>query len=311
MPVYNEEEYIAFAIESVITQVTDFPFILLIIDDASDDRTMDIVKEYEAIVNDERNGYACKIMSVCQKRNRGKAYSMYTAYTMLKQYQEGGYFIILDGDDFFTVRTKLQAQVDFLEDNPGYIGCGHEFIIERQDTTPLMYITGQYRKSPDYAPMFERGIHSIEDWPTMFYYSHTSTMMYRNIFSSIEVPSYFAKPSMRGDSALMLWFFITTGKRIGHLNMIGSCYNVHGKGIWTGIAIEDKIALTEDMFDRLCVLTANEMYIEKMQEIKEVFIQNIVYEKEIMIPLEKECILLYTLITRVIATLSHIGGGGG
>ena len=40
MPVYNEAEYIAFAIESVLSQRTTFPFILLIVDDASQDTTL-------------------------------------------------------------------------------------------------------------------------------------------------------------------------------------------------------------------------------------------------------------------------------
>ena len=45
---YNQENYIATAIESFVSQITDFEFEILINDDCSTDRTAEIIKEYEA-----------------------------------------------------------------------------------------------------------------------------------------------------------------------------------------------------------------------------------------------------------------------
>jgi len=44
---YNHEKYIGDAIESFLMQETDFPFEIIIHDDASTDATADIVREYE------------------------------------------------------------------------------------------------------------------------------------------------------------------------------------------------------------------------------------------------------------------------
>ena len=43
---YNQEEYIARALESFVTQKTDFAFEVLVNDDKSTDRTADIIREY-------------------------------------------------------------------------------------------------------------------------------------------------------------------------------------------------------------------------------------------------------------------------
>ena len=44
---YNHEEYIRSALEGFVSQKTDFPFEVLINDDASTDKTAEIIREYE------------------------------------------------------------------------------------------------------------------------------------------------------------------------------------------------------------------------------------------------------------------------
>ena len=44
---YNHEKYIEDALKGFLIQETDFPFEVLIHDDASTDRTADIIREYE------------------------------------------------------------------------------------------------------------------------------------------------------------------------------------------------------------------------------------------------------------------------
>ena len=59
MPVYNEAEYIAFAIESVINQRTDFPFVLLVVDDASCDATPEIIEKYRKYIEEQNPSQGC------------------------------------------------------------------------------------------------------------------------------------------------------------------------------------------------------------------------------------------------------------
>ncbi len=282
IPVYNESEYIAFAIESVLNQRTSFPFVLLIVDDASDDDTPHIIEQYREYIEQEKRTTGCvQIINIRQKRNRGKGYCMYRAYNEMKRYQQGGYFLILDGDDFFTIRDKLQRQVVFLEENPQYFGCGHEYIVAREKERLSLYIAGEYATHPKYnAELAQRGFHNIEEYEEIYYYAHTSTMMYRNMFSDIDVPAYFGRPSMRGDSALLLWYFIMTQQRVGHMNMLGSCYNIHGKGIWSGIKVEEKKDLIHKMMRQLTSLTSSTRYKEGLHGLENLFIRAIVQEEE-------------------------------
>ena len=45
---YNHEEYIAQTLDSFLSQKTDFSFEILVSDDASTDKTADIIRDYAA-----------------------------------------------------------------------------------------------------------------------------------------------------------------------------------------------------------------------------------------------------------------------
>lgn len=55
---YNQENYIRDALEGALKQKTDFLFEILVHDDASTDRTGEIVKEYEKQYPDKSNSSA-------------------------------------------------------------------------------------------------------------------------------------------------------------------------------------------------------------------------------------------------------------
>lgn len=109
MLTYNQEEFIAQAIEGVLMQETDFDYQLVIGEDCSTDRTREICKEYA------RN-HPDKIKLLLNKENLG------LGANYVKTYAEctGKYVAICDGDDYWIDSLKLQKQVDFLEDNPAY-----------------------------------------------------------------------------------------------------------------------------------------------------------------------------------------------
>lgn len=108
---YNHEKFIRQALDSVLTQQTDFPFEVVIGEDCSTDRTREIVFEYQKkypdiirVVTDEINIGAQKNVVRTLKECRGK------------------YVAALEGDDYWTDPFKLQKQVDFLEENINYVG---------------------------------------------------------------------------------------------------------------------------------------------------------------------------------------------
>ena len=99
MPAYNGEKYIEEAINSVLGQTYE-RFELIIIEDASTDRTLDIINRF----TDNR------IVLLKNKENRGIAFS--TNFGIDKS--NGKYIALLDDDDIAT-QERLELQVEFME----------------------------------------------------------------------------------------------------------------------------------------------------------------------------------------------------
>ena len=112
MTTFNHERYIATAIESVLRQQTDFPIEIVIGEDCSTDRTLNIVLDYQS-------QYPEAIRIVRTETNVGWRAN----YRRTIAAARGRYIAILDGDDYFTHRKKLQMQVDLLEANPDVGMC--------------------------------------------------------------------------------------------------------------------------------------------------------------------------------------------
>ena len=114
---YNHEPYIRQCLEGFVMQKTDFAFEVLIHDDASTDKTADIIREYE-------NKYPNIINPIYQTENQ---YSKGIKIQYKYQYPRvrGKYIALCEGDDYWIDPCKLQKQVDFLDANPEYSMCFH------------------------------------------------------------------------------------------------------------------------------------------------------------------------------------------
>ena len=112
---YNHEKYIEKALDSVLSQVTDFPFEIVIGDDCSPDDTKNIIREY-------RDKYPDIIRIVHREKNTGRP-TLNVYETTMKC--RGDYLAYLEGDDYWTDSDKLQKQMDFLNEHPEYIACTH------------------------------------------------------------------------------------------------------------------------------------------------------------------------------------------
>lgn len=108
MPVFNAEEYLHTAIDSILAQ-TWTNIEVLVVDDCSSDGTANIVKEYERI--DSRVKY------IKTKKNGGA----YTARNLALSIAEGEYVTTNDSDDW-SHPQKIEIQVKHLIENPEIIG---------------------------------------------------------------------------------------------------------------------------------------------------------------------------------------------
>lgn len=118
---YNHEKYIKDALEGFVMQKTNFAFEALVHDDASTDGTADIIREYA-------EKYPDIIKPILQTENQHSKRVRITSDIILPK-TKGKYVAFCEGDDFWTDENKLQKQIDFLENNDGYIACAHNTIV--------------------------------------------------------------------------------------------------------------------------------------------------------------------------------------
>ena len=111
---YNHKAFIREALDSFVMQKTNFPFEVIIHDDASTDGTSDIIREYEA-------KYPDIIKPIYQTENQwGKKHIW---RDIVLPFVRGEYVAMCEGDDYWTDPLKLQKQVDFLDAHSDYSVC--------------------------------------------------------------------------------------------------------------------------------------------------------------------------------------------
>lgn len=124
---YNHEKYIRKALESFVSQKTNFSYEVLINDDVSKDHTREIIQEYA-------DKYPDIIKPVFQTENQySKGVRIFTEILLPKS--EGKYFAMCEGDDYWTDPCKLQKQVDYMEAHPECSMCIHNstYVTENGD----------------------------------------------------------------------------------------------------------------------------------------------------------------------------------
>lgn len=110
---YNHEKYIRQCLDGFIKQQVNFKYEILIHDDASTDKTAEIIREYEI-------KYPDLLKPIYQIENQySKRIPVMATYNYPRV--KGKYVAICEGDDYWIDPLKLQKQVDFLEKNPEYV----------------------------------------------------------------------------------------------------------------------------------------------------------------------------------------------
>lgn len=121
---YNHEPYLRDALEGFVMQKTDFPFVAIVHEDASTDKTSDILKEYA-------EKYSDIIFPIFEKENQYSQGDTLTKIMNLAITVTGAHYVALcEGDDYWIDPLKLQKQVDFLENNKEYSLCATNVLFE-------------------------------------------------------------------------------------------------------------------------------------------------------------------------------------
>lgn len=227
---YEHEAYIGRALESVLSQRTDFPVEVIVGEDRSTDRTREIVEDFARRFPD-------RVITVLPDENLGAGGKRIFARTL--ELCRGEYIAMLDGDDYWTAPDKLSRQVEFLEEHPECSMCFHDVGVVDEDgkllsetihtrSTPpprsgMEVVLTQEMKIPACSPMFRREVISrLPDW-------------------------YFEVAW--GDWPL----YILAAQRgaIGYLDRSLGAYRSHPGGMWTGMDSVKRLHMTIDLLRRV------------------------------------------------------------
>ena len=217
---FNHEPFIRDCLDSFLTQETDFPVEVLIHDDASTDQTPSVIREYEA-----RYPHIIKpIYQVQNQYSQGKKPNLDFNFPRAK----GKYIATCEGDDYWTDPSKLQLQVDFLDNNPDFVMCFHDAKATDRTGNVLAESLLRADRKRDYSA------DDLKKAPWV----PTPTRCFRNVVNAY--PDEISKV-LNGDAffTAVLGYY-GKGKYLGEIRP--AVYRKHEAGIWSGLDA-DKRAL--------------------------------------------------------------------
>ena len=221
---YNHEKFVAQALDSFVSQITTFPFEVIVIDDCSVDSNYEIARSYAS-------EYPNIIMLIKHHENLGANRALEEAMSLVK----GKFIAFCEGDDYWTDPHKLQKQYDYLVAHPNMRGvfCDTEIKIETQDGT-WVYEEDYNNNSVDglHWPLGRKKFvwkeqYSIEDFYDLWMLGHISTLMIRNDFE-IVFPSWFFDINF-GDMVICALSFLDGF--VGFIPETVGVYRRHEKGV--------------------------------------------------------------------------------
>lgn len=216
---YNQEEFIAECMDSVLAQKTDFQVRHLVLDHCSSDATPKIIAEYA-----RKNPSIRPVLLP----TRWKGENVRGLFLRCKS----KYASLCDGDDYFTDPLKLQKQVDFLEKHPRCSLAFHPVHVRFEDGRHEDFIYPPVENLP-------RGLKE-EYYLTDLFKSNfiqTNSVVYRWRFTD-GLPSWF-----RADINPSDWYWhllhAEIGK-IGFINTVMSVYRRHSKALFSNGFLDAK-----------------------------------------------------------------------
>lgn len=218
---YNHEAYIEQAMEGILAQKTDFKVEVVIGDDFSDDRTLELIQKYTStkrihiriLSREKGDEYWLK------RQELGRLYN----FSNIMEHCSGEYIALLDGDDYWIDPYKLQKQVDFLEKHHDCSVC----------FTAVQYL---FEDDPDRLEVYRPFLPESEKVYTLTQairkageFMPTATVFFRNKYLD-DLPSW-VFDSLVGDMPLSL--YLGTKGNYGYIDDVTSVYRIMAPGSWS------------------------------------------------------------------------------
>jgi glycosyltransferase involved in cell wall biosynthesis len=223
---YNHARYVAAAIDSALSQETDFGVEILISEDFSTDGTREIVEGY---VSD----FPERLSAIYSNSNVRSNEVVARALRMAR----GRYVSLLDGDDLWTSKTKLQDQAAYLDAHPELSAIFYNAVVAHGDE-----VTGRLWTRSDQKPIItQREIWEGNPFATCAGMMRTACVR--------ELPSWYADFFPITDWPLYLSCAETAD--LAFVDKVAGVYRLHPGGLVSALPSRPRLDMIEGFYRRM------------------------------------------------------------
>ena len=214
---YNHEKYILQALESIAMQDFDSPIEIVIGDDASSDKTPELISSFK------RDNPQFEWSEKLRVNNIGVVNNFADVILSCS----GEYIAILEGDDYWINSEKLKTQVEFLDTHQEYSAC---YTLSKEVDNggeELNIVCGERPKVHDLKYILEEG-----------WFMRTATIVFRNDLIK-KFPEWFYTSY---STDYILHVLLGLHGKFAKLDMVSAAYRKHVDGIsWAGAAKQQEM----------------------------------------------------------------------
>lgn len=216
---YNHEPYIRKALDGFIMQETDFPFEIIVHDDASTDKTAEIIREYEARFP--------KIIKPIYETENQFSKCDGSLRRIVNKACSGKYIAYCEGDDYWCNPHKLQKQYEAMETHPSCSLCVHTVQCVSNEG---MYINRQHPSKN----LFKTNLIEQDEFAQTLIADHCYPFQTSSYFLRKEIleknEKFFQESPSNGDEKI-LRACLNDGN-VFFIRLTMSCYRIQSIGSW-------------------------------------------------------------------------------
>lgn len=253
---FNQSKYIEEALNGFSMQKTTFPFVCLVIDDASTDGEQEVIKSWmehecdmsraevidiptsSVTIVPHNTNTLCTFAFYLLKQNLYKAREEKMRHVTPWR-EKCEYEAICEGDDYWTNPLKLQKQVDFMAANLDYSMCFGDAIYYDVDLRKDTKLNTRYR---------DANLSIASSTPSeLFYKIINSECIIRTLCVLYRIESFkIIKPNKYSFmmSDVPLWLDLLSSGKIYYFDEIFGVYNLQGGSITHNRNIKKKFKLS-------------------------------------------------------------------
>ena len=223
--VFNHEPYLRQCLDGFVMQKTDFPFEVIVHDDASTDGSADIIREYA-------EKYPDIIKPIYETENQySKHDGSLVKIVDAAMHPDSKYLAMCEGDDYWTDPNKLQLQVAFLENHPDYYMSCHAYTYYFEGTETykpnniLEKLPSQFFGSREYCTPTIENFFNFSEW-----FAQILTIVRRRVDPFNKEKRLLYK---RHYDYIACYYMMKAGKCSFFRDVMG-VYRRHGGGVYSG-----------------------------------------------------------------------------